>query len=131
MPDNHTELTLSNNHLPLRSGGGVDDAELEMLGRMLYFADQAYEGESEGTLNGRLAKLGAPHPRHPRCRRPWHLKVSDSQAWVMHGLMCSLAKPPCSTDLSSWHQRLYPGPCAGMRQAQKPSLVLQGMRSRM
>ena len=43
----------------LRRGEAVDESELEHLGRMLYFADQAYEGESEATLAGRLAKLGA------------------------------------------------------------------------
>ena len=37
----------------------MDEQRLELLGRMLYFADQAYEGESERTLNARLAKHGA------------------------------------------------------------------------
>jgi len=36
-----------------------DEATLEHLGEMLWFADQAYEGESERTLHGRLMKRGA------------------------------------------------------------------------
>lgn len=36
-----------------------DAATLEHLGEMLWFADQAYEGESERTLHGRLMKRGA------------------------------------------------------------------------
>lgn len=35
-----------------------DDAELGLLADMLWYADMAYEGESERTLSQRLAKRG-------------------------------------------------------------------------
>ena len=36
-----------------------DEDRLKLLGEMLWFADQAYEGESERTLHNRLIKRGA------------------------------------------------------------------------
>ena len=41
-----------------RGKESVDGGELELLGEMLWFADQAYEGESERTLHARLMKKG-------------------------------------------------------------------------
>ena len=38
----------------------VNEKELETLGEMLWYADMAYEGESERTLHERLMKKGAP-----------------------------------------------------------------------
>ena len=37
----------------------MDEARLEHLGEMLWYADMAYEGESERTLHDRLVKKGA------------------------------------------------------------------------
>ena len=39
-----------------------DESELKHLSEMLWYADQAYEGESERTLSKRLEKRGAPTP---------------------------------------------------------------------
>lgn len=44
-----------------RGNESVDEAKLQLLGNMLWFADQAYEGESERTLHARLMKKGQ-HP---------------------------------------------------------------------
>ncbi|BDA47245.1 probable Sn1-specific diacylglycerol lipase alpha [Coccomyxa sp. Obi] len=42
----------------VRAKESVDEAKLQLLGEMLWFADQAYEGESERTLHARLTKKG-------------------------------------------------------------------------
>ncbi len=39
----------------------VDETKLEQLGEMLWYADMAYEGESERTLHERLTKKGGLH----------------------------------------------------------------------
>ena len=49
-----------------------DEDELEHLAEMLWYADQAYEGESERTLSKRLEKKGArqtPFAMHARLEK--------------------------------------------------------------
>lgn len=47
------------NRVACRGEQYSDEGELEHLAQMLWYADQAYEGESERTLSKRLEKRGA------------------------------------------------------------------------
>ena len=90
----------------VHSGEEVNNAELELLGRMLYFADQAYEGESEGTLNGRLAKLGAP--RQPPCLCFGMTRTQRAQFWTtLAGFVCSPAHVAEIGDLGHGHKHMH------------------------
>ena len=58
-----------------RSERFEDETELKHLAEMLWYADQAYEGESEKTLSQRLGKKGmdgalmSGHSLHSHCKR--------------------------------------------------------------
>lgn len=54
----------------------MDEAKLQSLGEMLWFADQAYEGESERTLHARLMKKGLPNLQD--------LIISNSCQWLQY-----------------------------------------------
>ena len=59
-----------------------DEGKLKHLAEMLWYADQAYEGESERTLSKRLEKRGACTPNsHPGRAQVWHVKP----AWARPG----------------------------------------------